>query len=85
MLNVIPVDIMYDWHSFDVVFQAKPDYAYESKTVNTILKHREELGGTLFFDRVWSTLGLKEGMSFRRLLPRGCFRGTFLVLRLRSS
>jgi len=51
---------MYDWQSFDVVFQAKPDYAYESKAVNTILKHRDELGGALFFDRVWSTLGLKD-------------------------
>lgn len=53
---------MYEWQSFDVVFQSKPDYGYESKTVQAILKHRDELDGVLFFDRVWSSLGLKEGM-----------------------
>ena len=62
---------MYDWQSFEVVFHGKADYAYESKTVSTILKHREELGGTLFFDRVWSTLGLKAGMLGRASIWSG--------------
>ncbi len=69
---------MYDWKSFEVVFQTKLDYSYE-KTANTISKHREELGGTLFFDRVWSTLGLKEGTlhpTESRLKRCSCRHGT---------
>lgn len=52
---------MYDWQNFDTVFQSKLDCSYDEKTVNTILKNRKELAGTLFFDRVWSDLGLKDG------------------------
>jgi hypothetical protein len=54
---------MYDWHNFDVVFQGKPDYGYDEKTVNSILKNRKELAGALYFDRVWSNLGLKDRKS----------------------
>jgi len=54
---------MYDWQNFDVVFQSKPDWSYDEKTVNAILKNRKELGGTLFFDRVWLNLGLKDGKA----------------------
>jgi hypothetical protein len=52
---------MYDWQNFDVVFQSKLDCSYDEKTVNAILKNRKELAGTLFFDRVWLNLGLKDG------------------------
>jgi hypothetical protein len=52
---------MYDWQNFDTVFQSKLDCSHDEKTANTILKNRKELGGTLFFDRVWSNLGLKDG------------------------
>jgi len=55
---------MYDWENFDVVFQAKPDYAYEAKLCTPILRHREELGGVLFFDRIWANLGLSRGIVF---------------------
>jgi hypothetical protein len=51
---------MYDWQNFDVVFQGKTDCSYDEKTVNAILKSRKEFAGTLFFDRVWSNLGLKD-------------------------
>jgi hypothetical protein len=60
-LHSLFVLTMYDWLNFDVVFQGKLDYSYDEKTVNAILKNRKELGGTLFFDRVWSNLGLKDG------------------------
>lgn len=52
---------MYDWQNFDVVFHGKVDCSYDDKTVNTILKNRKELAGILFFDRIWSNLGLKNG------------------------
>ena len=52
---------MYEWQNFDVVFQAKLDCSYDEKNANAILKNRKELAGTLFFDRVWSNLGLKDG------------------------
>jgi hypothetical protein len=55
---------MYDWQNFDVVFQSKLDCSYDEKTVNAILKNRKELAGTLFFDRVWLNLGLKDGKAF---------------------
>jgi hypothetical protein len=54
---------MYDWQNFDVVFQSKADYSYDEKTINTILKHRKELAGSLYFDRVWSNLGLRDRKS----------------------
>jgi hypothetical protein len=54
---------MYDWQNFDVVFQSKLDCSYDEKTVNAILKNRKELADTLFFDRVWLNLGLKDGKA----------------------
>ncbi|EXJ73776.1 uncharacterized protein A1O5_03538 [Cladophialophora psammophila CBS 110553] len=49
---------MLNWHDFDAVFQPKTDYAYDSRTVETIIRHRKEFGDQLFFDRIWRTIGL---------------------------
>jgi hypothetical protein len=49
--------MMLNWQDFDVVFQAKPDYAYDIKTVENITRHRKEFG-ELFFDRIWKSIGL---------------------------
>jgi hypothetical protein len=79
---------MYDWQNFDVVFHGKPDCSYDDKTVNAILKNRKELAGTLFFDRVWSNLGLKDGTFvkvselLRELLESYSFRIYSLSTRL---
>ncbi len=54
---------MYDWQDFKTVFQPKPDFKPDAKHAEAVLKHREELGGILFFDRIWSSLGLKQGES----------------------
>ena len=51
---------MYDWQDFKTVFQPKPDFKPDAKHADAVLKHREELGGTLFFDRIWNSLGLKQ-------------------------
>lgn len=56
---------MYDWQSFDVVFDLKPEYTPDHKSVETAQRHRKELGGALFFDRIWTSLGLKSSI----LLP----------------
>ena len=73
---------MYDWQNFDFVFQGKPDCSFDEKTVGTIVKNRKELAGTLFFDRVWSTLGLKDGKSVK---PRCiCLVVVGIVLSLQS-
>jgi len=53
---------MYDWRKFSSVFQSKPDYTLDHKQVETAFRHRKELGGTLFFDKVWESLGLKQGL-----------------------
>lgn len=49
---------MLNWQDFDAVFQTKPDYSLDSKTVDSILKHRKEFGDQLFFDRIWKSIGL---------------------------
>lgn len=49
-----------DWHNFDAVFQQKPDYAPDQKTVENILRHRREFGDELFFDRIWKSIGLTQ-------------------------
>ncbi|KIY03261.1 uncharacterized protein Z520_01728 [Fonsecaea multimorphosa CBS 102226] len=49
---------MLNWHDFDAVFQPKADYAYDARTVESIIKHRKEFGDQLFFDRIWRTIGL---------------------------
>jgi hypothetical protein len=49
---------MLNWQDFDAVFQARPDYAFEGKTVDSIIKHRKEFGDRLFFDRIWKSIGL---------------------------
>jgi len=56
---VAPSLKMYDWQDFNNVFQSRPDYAPDHKQVEAVLKHRKELGG-LFFDKIWSSLGLKQ-------------------------
>ena len=54
---------MLDWHDFDAVFQTKPDFSYETKTIEGILKHRKEFGDQLFFDRIWKLIGLTRRKS----------------------
>ncbi|KAI1624983.1 nuclear pore complex assembly-domain-containing protein [Exophiala viscosa] len=49
---------MFDWQDFDTVFQPKPDFAFDNKTVESVLKHRKEFGDQLFFDRIWKSIGL---------------------------
>ena len=53
---------MYEWNKFTVVFHSKPDYNPDQKQVDAAVRHRKELGGTLFFDRIWNSLGLDQGM-----------------------
>ncbi|KEF62837.1 uncharacterized protein A1O9_00810 [Exophiala aquamarina CBS 119918] len=47
-----------NWHDFDAVFQQKPDYAPDQKTVENVIRHRKEFGDELFFDRIWKSIGL---------------------------
>jgi len=53
----LPIMIL-NWQDFDSVFQQKPDYAPDQKTVENILRHRKEFGDELFFDRIWKSIGL---------------------------
>lgn len=46
-----------DWQSLSK-FLPKPDFSFDNKTVELINKNRKELGGTLFFDRIWHSLAL---------------------------
>jgi hypothetical protein len=51
--------------TFATIFQSKPDYSPDAKHADTVQKHRKELGGTLFFDRMWQQLSLgKAGRSY---------------------
>lgn len=52
-----------EWQRFEKVFQAKPDYTFDTKQVDAINRHRKDLGGTLFFDRVCVSVGLKQGKT----------------------
>jgi hypothetical protein len=54
---------MYDWQDFDVVFHAKKDISPDQKHVEAALKHRKALDGTLFFDRIWTSVKLKQRKS----------------------
>ena len=45
---------------FDTIFEFKPDYAFDHKHVESILRHRKELGNTLFFDRIGTNIGLSD-------------------------
>ncbi|KAL2404948.1 hypothetical protein ABEF93_008364 [Exophiala dermatitidis] len=47
---------MLNWESFDSVFSTKSDYAFDHKTVESILRHRKEFGDQLFFDRIWKSV-----------------------------
>ncbi|KPI44462.1 uncharacterized protein AB675_8632 [Cyphellophora attinorum] len=51
---------MYDWQNFDAVFHTKPDQSPDQKHAEAALKHRKELGGELFFDRMWTALRLPK-------------------------
>lgn len=55
-----------DWHNFDAVFQQKPDYAPDQKTVENISRHRREFGDELFFDRIWKSIGLTQRQEVDR-------------------
>ena len=59
-LEAIVLANMLDWQDFDAVFQPKTDFAYDTRTVETILKHRKEFGDQLFFDRIWKLIGLSR-------------------------
>lgn len=60
---------MLDWQDFDTVFQQKPDFAFDNKTVESILKHRKEFGDQLFFDRIWKSIGLTR-REYRTFVER---------------
>ena len=60
-LSVAVAAVMLDWQNFDVVFHGRLEYTYDHRLVDSILRHRSELEGTLFFDRVWASVGLKQG------------------------
>jgi hypothetical protein len=47
---------MYDYTSFRTVFH-NPSLSLDRKHVESTLKHRDELS-TLFFDRIWTSIGL---------------------------
>jgi hypothetical protein len=51
---------MYDWQNFDTVLHTKPDQSPDQKHAEAALKHRKELGGELFFDRMWTALRLPK-------------------------
>lgn len=52
---------MYDWTSFDAVFDKASKWTYEQTAVHTISRARQNMEGVLFFDRIWGSLGLKQG------------------------
>lgn len=58
-----------EWQKFTNVFQAKPDYTLDSRQVDGINRHRKELGGALFFDRVCASVGLKQGKTVTASAP----------------
>jgi len=51
---------MLDWKDFDSVFQPKKDYTPDHKQGEAAIRHRKELGGHLYFDLIWTSLGLKQ-------------------------
>ena len=56
---------MYDWQDFDVVFHSKKDIGPDQKHVEAVLRHRKELEGTLFFDRIWTSVKFKQRQCSR--------------------
>jgi hypothetical protein len=59
--QISPIREMFDWTNFDAVFEKAAKWTYEQGTMHTISKTRQNMEGVLFFDRVWGSLGLKEG------------------------
>ena len=51
---------MYDWTSFDAVFDKASKWTYDQSTLQTILRNRQNMEGVLFFDRIWESLGLRR-------------------------
>jgi hypothetical protein len=51
---------MYDWTSFDTVFEKASKWTYDPGTVQTISRNRQNMEGVLFFDRIWESLGLRR-------------------------
>ena len=62
---------MYDWTNFDVVFGKASKWAYDQNIVQTISRNRQALGGLLFFDRIWASIGLKECTRIFQPSPPG--------------
>lgn len=51
---------MYDWASFDIVFEKAPKWTYDQNAIHTISQNRQEMEGILFFDRICASLGLQH-------------------------
>lgn len=52
---------MEDYEDFDLVFGADNDKSYPKHTSDEIIRHRQELGGQLFIDRLLTALGINDG------------------------
>lgn len=52
-----------DWHNISD-FLPKADHAFDAKTVDLISKNRKELNGTLFFDKIWHSIGLTQPTKY---------------------
>ncbi len=52
---------MYDWTSFETVFDRASKWTYEQAAIQTISRNRQNFEGVLFFDRIWESLGLENG------------------------
>ena len=63
LLYLVSASMVLDWQDFKAVFHPKSDFKPDAKHADAVLKYREELGGVLFFDRIWSSLGLKQRES----------------------
>jgi hypothetical protein len=59
---------MYDWTSFDTVFEKASKWTYEPNALQTISRNRQNMEGVLFFDRIWGSLGLKHGKKSNGML-----------------
>jgi hypothetical protein len=45
---------------FDRVFSFDPKFAYDQTSIRDIVKNRQSLGNTLFFDRLLHLLSIKQ-------------------------
>jgi hypothetical protein len=52
---------MEDYEDFDLVFGSDNEKHYPKATSDEIVRHRQELGGQLFIDRLLTALGINDG------------------------